>query len=75
MDWSTKSVKAWVTQLTRLFNESFVVSHVGRLAVVFNGCSKSTQDRLLAAGFGTDSAEETYNFISLVKTLGAVYNS
>ena len=53
VDWSTKSVKAWVTQLTRLFNESFVVSRVGRLAVVFKGCSKSTQDRLLAAGFGT----------------------
>ena len=53
VDWSTKSVKAWVTQLTRLFNESFVVSRVGRLAVVFNGCSKSTQERLLAAGFGT----------------------
>ena len=30
---------------------------------------------LLAAGFGTDSAEDTYDFISLVKTLGAVYNS
>ena len=75
MDWSTRSVKAWVTQLTRQFNESFVVSRVGRLAVVFNGCSKSTQERLLAADFGTDSAEDTYDFISLVKTLGAVYNS
>ena len=75
VDWSTKSVKAWVTQLTRQFNESFVVSRVGRLAVVFNGCSRSTQERLLAAGFGKDSAEDMYDFISLVKTLGAVYNS
>ena len=29
VDWSTRSVKAWVTQLTRQFNESFMVSRVG----------------------------------------------
>ena len=75
MDWSTRSVKAWVTKLSRMFNENFVVSRFGRLAVVFNACSKSTQERLLAADFGTDSAEDMYDFVSLVKTLGAVYNS
>ena len=75
VDWSTRSVKAWVTQLNRMFNVNFVVSRFGRLAVVFNACSKSTQERLLAADFGTDSAEDTYDFVSLVKTLGAVYNS
>ena len=45
------------------------------MAVVFNACSKNTQDRLLASSFGTESAEETYNFITLVKTLGAIYSS
>ena len=43
------------------------------MAVVYIACSKSTQERLLAAKFGTESAVETYNFISLVKTLGAMY--
>ena len=45
------------------------------MAVVFNACSKSTQDRLLASNFGTESAVEPYNFIKLVKTLGAIYSS
>ena len=75
VDWSTRSVKAWITKLDRMFNENFVVSRFGRLAVVFNACSKSTQERLLSADFGTDSAEDTYDFVSLVNTLGALYQS
>ena len=73
VDWSTRSVKTWVNKLDRLFNENFIVSRFGRLAVVFNACSKSLQERLLAADFGTESAEDTYDFVSLVKTLGAMY--
>ena len=74
VDWSTRSIKNWVITLEveRLFNEKFVVSRWGRMAVVYNACSKSTQERLLASNFGTESAVETYNFISLVKTLGAI---
>ena len=45
------------------------------MAVVFNACSKSTQEQLLAANFGTESAVDKYNFVSLVKTLGAMYAS
>ena len=45
------------------------------MAVVYNACSKSTQERLLASNFGKESAVETYNFIMLVKTLGAIYSS
>ena len=45
------------------------------MAVVYNACSNSTQERLLASNFGTDSAVKTYNFISLVKMLGAIYAS
>ena len=58
VDWSTRSVKTWVNKLDRLFNENFIVSRFGRLAVVFNTCSKSMQERLLAADFGTESAED-----------------
>ena len=75
VDWSTRSVKNWVNKFDRIFNESFVVSRYGRLEVVFNACSKSTQECLLAANFGKESAVEAYNFISLVKTLGAIYAS
>ena len=59
VDWSTHSVKNWVTKLERMFNENFVVSRWGRMALVYNACSKSTQERLLAAKFGTESAVET----------------
>ena len=44
VDWSTLSVKNWVRRLQRLFNKNFVVSCWGQIAVVFNACSKSTQD-------------------------------
>ena len=57
IDWSTKSVK-WITILQKMFNENFVVSRTGRLAVVFNAYSKSTQERLLAANFGVESADK-----------------
>ena len=45
VDWSTQSVKNWVTKLQRLFNENFIVSRSGRIAVDFNACGKSMQDR------------------------------
>ena len=64
-----------MTKLDRMLNENFFVSRFGRLAVVFNACSKSKQERLLAADFGTDSAEDTFDFVSLVKMLGALYQS
>ena len=75
VDWSTWSVKNWVTRLQWLFKENFVVSRWSQMAVLFNACSKSTQDRLLAANFGTESAVETYNFITLVKILGVIYSN
>ena len=68
-------MKNLVTKLQRLYNENFIVSRCGRIAVVFNACSKSTQDWLLAAGFGMENADETYNFIMLIKTLGEIYSS
>ena len=46
-----------------------------KIGMVFNACSKSTQDRLLASNFGTESAAAAYNFITLIKTLGAIYSS
>ena len=42
---------------------------------MFNACSKSTQECLLAANFGKESAAEAYHFTSLIKTLGAMYAS
>ena len=75
VDWITKSVKSWITALQKQFHENFIVSQQGRLAVIFNACSKSTQDRLLAANFGGESAEEEYTFVTLIKTLGAIYSS
>ena len=48
VDWSTQSVKSWVTKLQRLYNENFIVSCSGQIAVVFNKCSKSTHKK--AAG-------------------------
>ena len=75
VDWSTQSMKNWVTKLQHLSNKNFIISCSGQIAVVFNSCSKSTQDRLLASNFGLESADATYTFITLIKTLGAIYSS
>ena len=64
VDWSTRSVKNWVNKFDRIFNESFVVSRYGPLAVVFNAGRKSLQECLLAANFGKESAAQAYHFIS-----------
>ena len=61
--------------LKRRFNKNFIVSCTGQLAVIFNTCSKSTQERLLPSNFEVESADETYTFITLLKTLGAIYSS
>ena len=69
VDWSTQSIKNWVTKYQRLYNENVIVSHREQISVVFNIYSKSTPDKLLALNFGTESADATYNFITLIKTL------
>ena len=66
MDWTTQSVKNLATKLQ---------SCSGQIAVVFNACSKSSQDRLLALNFGMESVDATYTFINLIKTLGALHSS
>ena len=53
----------------------FVVSCMGRLTTVFNAYSCATRDRLLAANFGQDSDEDMYTYVTLIKMLGAKYNS
>ena len=75
VDWSTQSIKNWVTKYQRLYNENVIVSHREQISVVFNIYSKSTPDKLLALNFGTESADATYNFITLIKTLWAIYSS
>ena len=44
----------------------------GQIAVVFKTCSKNLQDRLLASNFAVESADATYTFIMLIKTLLAI---
>ena len=58
-DWSTQSMKNWVAKLQRLYNKNFIVSRSGQIVVVFNACSKSPQDRLMASNFGMESAVAT----------------
>ena len=64
-DYGTQSMKNWVTKLQRLYNENFIVSRSGQISVVFSACT-STHKRLLASNFGIESAEATYNFITLI---------
>ena len=73
VDWST--VKNWVRKLQRVYNENFIVSCSRQIAVVFKACSKITKDRLFTSNFGVESADATYTFIMLIKTLGAIYSS
>ena len=53
-----------------MYNENFIVSRNGQIAVVFNACSKN---RLLASNYGVESVDTRYTFITSIKSLGAIY--
>ena len=45
------------------------------MAAIYNPCSSSTRERILAANFGEESKADTYTYQNLLNMLGAIYSS
>ena len=54
LDFSQKSLKAWILVFQDINDRTFLTSALGRVALVFNSCSNSTKQRLLTMNLATD---------------------
>ena len=75
LDFSQKSLKAWVQHFQDINDRTFLTSTLGRVALVFNLCSNSTKQRLLAMNLATEVLQPKYTFVDLLKTLCVLYIS
>ena len=75
LDFSQKSLKAWILVFQDVNDRTFLTSALGRVALVFNSCSNSTKQRLLTMDLATDVLRPEYTFVDLLKTLCVLYLS
>ena len=75
LDFSQKSLKAWILVFQDINDRTFLTSSLGRVALVFNSCSNSTKQRLLTMNLATDVLQPEYTFVDLLKTLCVLYLS
>ena len=47
-DFATKSIRFWSIHFCDIFDKFFISSRIGRIAIVYNSCSASLKQRLLA---------------------------
>ena len=52
-----------------------VTSRVGKIAVIFNSCSLSLKQRLLALDVGKEAREESYSYLNLLQLITTVVHS
>lgn len=53
LDFSKKSLKAWLQHFQELFDRKFVMNRVAKLAVIYNSCSPSLKYRCLTMDVGS----------------------
>ena len=75
LDFFQKSLKSWVQYFADINDRTFLTSALGQVALVFNSCSNSTKQRLLAMNLATEVLQPKYTFIDLLKTLCVLYIS
>jgi len=74
-DFVTKSLKHWSIHFSDLFDKFFIASRVGRIAVVYNSCSTSLKQRLLALDVGNEAQKDSYSYLSLLQPITTVVQS
>ena len=74
-DFSTRSIKHWSIHFSDLFDKFFISSRVGRIAVVYNSCSTSLKQRLLALDVGNEAQKDSYSYLSLLQLITTVVHS
>jgi len=74
-DFSTKSLKHWSVHFSDVFDKFFISSRVGRIAVIYNSCSTSLKQRLLALDVGREAQKDSYSYLSLLQLITTVVHS
>ena len=74
-DFSSKSLKHWTALFNDKFDRSFITSRVGRLALVYNSCSLSLKQRLIALDVGKHAQQDSYTFLHLLQLITTVVHS
>ena len=74
-DFSTKSLKFWSAHYADVYDKFFVTSLVVRNTVVFNSCSLSLKQRLLALDVGKEAREDSYLYLKLLQFITTVVHS
>ena len=74
-DFSTRSLKHWSIHFSDLFDKFFISSRVGRIAVIYNSCSTSLKQRLLALDVDNEAQKDSYSYLSLLQLITTVVHS
>ena len=71
-DFSTRSLKHWGVHFSDVFDKFFISSRVGRIAVIYNSCSTSLKQRLLALDVDQEAQKDSYSYLSLLQLITTV---
>ena len=74
-DFATKSIKYWSFHFSDLFDRFFVASRIGRIALVYNSCSTSLKQRLMALDVGNEPRKDSYSYLNLLQLITTVVHS
>ena len=74
-DFSTKSLKFWSVHFSDVFDKFFISSRVGRIAVIYNSCSTSLKQRLLALDVGQEAQKDSYSYLCLLQLITTIVHS
>ena len=74
-DFATKSIRHWSIHFADVFDKFFISSRIGRIAIVYNSCSASLKQRLLALDVGDKAKSDSYSYLELLQLITAVVHS
>ena len=74
-DFSTKSLKFWNANYADVFDKFFIRSQIGKIAIVFNNCSLSLKQRLLALDASKEARAESYSYLNLLQLITTMVHS
>ncbi len=74
-DFATKSIRHWAIHFADVFDKFFISSRIGRIALVYNSCSTSLKQRLLALDVGDEAKKDSYTYLNLLQMITTVVHS
>ena len=74
-EFSKKSLKYWSLFFADKFDKFFIVSRIGKIAIIYNTCSLSLKNRLVNLEAGKDARDESYTILNLLQLITTVVHS